>query len=225
MDTVALTAARACGLIAWALVSTSVLWGLTLSLRAVKQLPAKRMTELHQRIALFAIVFTVLHVLAWMINPRADFGLLETFIPFTSSMAPFAVACGIVAAYLLVAVQVSSILMRKLPRRIWARVHLAALPLFLLLDLHVFLAGADRGNTLVVWSAVVVNSWFVLLVAFRWLGRKPTRDASAPRRPSTPEEAVTRSALAAHPPDARTRVSPRAGTVGRSRPPAAPRGR
>lgn len=225
MDSAALLVARICGIVAWLLVSTSVLWGLAMANRAVKRVPAKRMTDLHRRIALISIIFTALHIVAWMANPRADFGLVEVLVPFASDMSPVAVAAGIVTTYLLVAVQLSSLLMHRIPRRIWSRAHLAALPMFVLLNIHVLVAGADRGNPLMLWTAVVINAWFVLLVALRWLGKKPSRDGADRATLPTPPAVATRTGLAANPPDARIRAPQHARTGDSTRSRVAPRGR
>ncbi len=48
----------------------------------------------------------------------------DALIPFASNWRPAAVVGGVVGLYLLVAVEVTSLLMRKLPRRWWHRIHL-----------------------------------------------------------------------------------------------------
>ena len=47
-------------------------------------------------------------------------------MPFASSYKPAAVALGVVAMYLLLAIELTSLAMRKLPRRTWHAVHLTS---------------------------------------------------------------------------------------------------
>ena len=72
------------------------------------------------------------------------FGLADVAVPFASSWKPVAVAWGVVRAYLLLAVQASSLLMRRIPRRAWRAIHLLSYALFATVSVHAFTAGTDR---------------------------------------------------------------------------------
>ncbi len=94
--------ARAGGLVAWALLSASVLWGLSLSTRALGKRPRPNwLLDLHRFLGGAAVVFTGIHVLSLMLDSYVHFGLVEVLVPFASQLAPGAVAWGIAGLYLL----------------------------------------------------------------------------------------------------------------------------
>ena len=68
-------------------------------------------------------------------------------MPLASSWRPGAVAWGIAATYLLVAIQLTSWTMQQLPRRLWHSVHLSSFPMFVFATVHGFTAGADNRNS------------------------------------------------------------------------------
>ncbi len=167
---------RASGLIAWLLVAASIVWGITLSSRLLRRrgIPAW-LLDLHRYLGLLAVTFTVVHLLGLVADNYVYFGWKELFVPMASDWQPGATAWGIVAFYLLMAVQITSWLMRKMPRRIWHGVHLTAYPLFVLGTVHGFQAGADRSNKLVQWSALLVIELVFGLTVFRALTYAPRK--------------------------------------------------
>lgn len=148
--------ARAGGMIAWALLAASVLWGLALSTRLLGDRPrAAWLLDLHRFLGGTALVFAALHVGSLIADSYVEFGAVDVLVPFaTTTYRPTAVAWGIVSMYLLVAVQVTSSLRRHLSRRTWRRVHLASFPLFGVATLHGLTAGTDS-----------TGSWFRLVTA------------------------------------------------------------
>ena len=66
---------------------------------------------------------------------------------------------GVVAMYLLVAVEATSLLKKHLPKKVWKSVHFSSYPLFAFATLHGVTAGTDTGTTfvaLVVATVVIV---------------------------------------------------------------------
>ena len=82
--------------------------------------------------------------------------------------------------YLLIAIQVTSWMMKQLSRKLWHRVHLLSFPLFVVATLHGFTAGADNANLLVQWAALSSGLLVLFLVVFRLLAPRRAR-ASRPR--------------------------------------------
>ncbi len=66
--------------------------------------------------------------------------------PLTGSWRPGAVAWGIVAMYLLVAVELTSLARARLPKRVWDWSHYIAFPLFLFASIHALTAGHRPGR-------------------------------------------------------------------------------
>lgn len=134
---------RASGLVAWLLVTAAVVWGLLLSSRSTKRPRPAWVLDLHRFLAGLTFVFVAIHLLGLTFDRWVGFGVRELSVPMTSEYRPGAVAWGIVALYLLVAVQITSMLMHRLPRRLWHAVHLASFVVFAFTTVHVLTAGAD----------------------------------------------------------------------------------
>ena len=96
-----------------------------------------------------ALVFTGVHVGAILSDTYVHFGLVDVLVPFTSSWHPGAVAWGVVALYLLVAVECTSLLRARIPQTLWRRVHYASFPLFVMATVHGLTAGTDTTRA---WS-------------------------------------------------------------------------
>jgi DMSO/TMAO reductase YedYZ heme-binding membrane subunit len=184
-------AARAGGLVAWGLVSASVIWGLLLSTRLLGRSPKPAwLLDLHRFLGGLAVTFTVIHVASLIADTTVRFRAIDVLVPFASSWRPGAVALGVVAVWLLIAVESTSLLMRKLPRRLWRFVHLSSYLLFWSSTAHLLLAGTDARNPLVVGAAEVLVAVvvFLTLVAGLAPGRRRTSTTTrVPRlaRPTT----------------------------------------
>ena len=179
--------ARSSGLVAWALVTASVVWGLALSSRMIRRrgVPAW-LLALHRYLGTLSIVFVVVHLLALVADNYVPYGWKELFVPMATKWRPGATAWGIAGFYLLVAIQVTSWLMRFLPRRVWHAVHLSSFALFAAGSVHGFKAGADMSNRLILWSGMVGIVLVVTLVVFRVAHRsRPVRHTTF-ARPAIP---------------------------------------
>ncbi len=141
--------ARAGGLVAWALLTASVLWGLMLSakVRPPRVRPAW-MLDLHRYLGGVATIFVAVHVGSIILDSYTHFGLADVLVPFASAWHPVAVAWGIVGLYTLLAVELTSLARRSLPNRLWRRVHMLAFPLWAFATIHFATAGTDATTTL-----------------------------------------------------------------------------
>ena len=159
--------ARAGGIVAWVLLAASVLWGLALSTKALGNRPRPNwQLDLHRFLGGLGLVFTGIHVAALVLDSYVDFGLTQILVPFTSSYRPTAVAWGVVSFQLLVAVEVTSLLRRNIPKRAWRLVHFASFPLYVAATVHGLTAGTDSGNRLLVlgmWLSVAAVAGLTVL--------------------------------------------------------------
>jgi hypothetical protein len=128
------------------------------------------------------LLFVVAHVGALAFDSFVGFDWDDLLVPFASAWRPAAVAWGVVAAYLLVAVEVTSLLMRHLRRGLWHAVHLLSLVVFGAVTLHALYAGADAQEPLVQAFATGSATVVVLLVLVRLAWRPRTV------RPAPPPE-------------------------------------
>jgi ferredoxin-NADP reductase/DMSO/TMAO reductase YedYZ heme-binding membrane subunit len=173
--------ARAGGLTAWWLLCIAVLWGLLLSTRVLGQRPRPSwLLDLHRMLGGLALVFTGLHLVGLYFDQWAGFGLLELLVPMQSGYRPSAVAWGIVAFYVLVAIELTSLVKSRIPEAVWRWVHRSAFVLFMLATVHTFMAGSDGANKWIRGGAVLVCYGLVVLTVFR-LGVLRHHRRAAPR--------------------------------------------
>jgi len=167
--------ARASGIVGWVLVTASVVYGLWVSLRLTRKRPRPAwVLDLHRFLGGLSVVFVGVHLAGLVADSYAHFGLSELLVPFASSWKPTAVAWGIVGVYLLVAVEATSLLMRRLPRRFWRAIHLSSYGIFAVSTIHMFTAGTDAGNAALQWGAVVGTTAVAFLTITRVLAGRPS---------------------------------------------------
>ncbi|MCC7078967.1 MAG: ferric reductase-like transmembrane domain-containing protein [Acidimicrobiia bacterium] len=148
--------ARATGLVAFVLLTLSVVLGLMLSTRlAGRRPPPAWLLDVHRMLSGLATAFVGVHMVAFLADSWLDFGVADLLVPFAADWHPLAMAAGVVGFYLLLAVELTSLLRSRLRPRVWRLVHLLSYVLFWLAALHM-VAGTDAGNA--VWRVVGVAS-------------------------------------------------------------------
>jgi DMSO/TMAO reductase YedYZ heme-binding membrane subunit len=172
--------ARAGGLVAWGLATASVVWGLALSTKLAKRRPWPAwLLDLHRFLGALAVVFTVVHVGAVLLDSYTQFSPAAVLVPFATTWHPAAVAWGIVALYVLLAVEVTSLLKPRIGRTWWRRTHYLSFALFASSTVHAVMAGTDTRSALVLIALVVVSIPVFALTGIRLGG--PPLPARAPR--------------------------------------------
>lgn len=178
--------ARAAGMVAWSLLALTVGFGLLRSTGIVRHRARPAwVVDLHRFLGALTVVFTVVHVVAILADTDVHFSPAQVLVPFTSRWHPVAVAWGTVALYLLAAVELTSLARRRLPYRLWRRIHVAALPLFALATIHGLSAGTDRSAIGVIGGAVALSTGVACLMAVR-LMRIPRANPQAGSSLPTP---------------------------------------
>ena len=155
-----------------------MIWGLLLSTRLRPGGVAPSwILDLHRFLGGLAVVFVGVHVVSIILDSYVHFGLADALVPFAASWHPVWVAWGIVSMYLALAVELTSLIRRSLPTRVWRRIHYLSLPLFAMATMHFVLTGTDAGNPLAVLGIVIVSLAILGLVVRRirrrFLGRHP----------------------------------------------------
>ncbi|MGB5756707.1 MAG: ferric reductase-like transmembrane domain-containing protein [Acidimicrobiales bacterium] len=139
--------ARSGGIVAWALVTLSVCWGLMLSTKAAATATQpRRLLDLHRFLGGLSVAFTAVHIVGLVADNYVHFGWLELLVPWASEWKPTATAWGVVAFYLLLAVQGTSLFMKRIPRSIWRHIHRTSFGLYVFATVHGLQAGTDTGN-------------------------------------------------------------------------------
>jgi predicted ferric reductase len=181
--------ARSAGLVAWALLAASVLWGLALSTKVLSpKVRANWILDLHRWLGGLAVTFTGIHVGALLLDTYVHFGLVSVLIPLASRWHPGAVAWGAVSLYLLAAVEITSLLRARIPKALWRRTHFASFVLFLTSTVHGLTAGTDTGATMLRLGVLMTASLFAGLTAARVV------EALSPSSPPAARPSARRSA-------------------------------
>lgn len=173
---------RSSGIVAWALAALAVLWGLALSTRALGAKPrAPWLLDVHRFLGALTVVFVGIHLASLALDPWVAFRLDDLFVPMAASWKPGAVAWGVVAFYLLLAVELTSLVRNRIPKRLWKGVHFASYALYAMATVHLFLAGSDKTNPLLygtAWASVGAIAFFT---TYRVIGPGRAASVRAPR--------------------------------------------
>ena len=173
--------ARATGLVGWGLASLSVLWGLALSGRPFGRNPTGPwLLDLHRYLGGLSVLFVGGHIGALVADSYVHFGVADLLVPTASGYKSLAVAWGIVGMYFLVAIEVTSLVKNRLPKKVWRGVHYTSMIVFVTTTVHLLTAGTDRQNTLLRIAAAVSTAVATFLLAYRVVAPKTTKPP--PRR-------------------------------------------
>ncbi len=155
-------------MVAWWLSGLSIIWGILLGTRLLGRQPTGPwLLDIHRFAGGLAVVFTIVHMGALWADDFVEFGPSELLVPMASGWRPGAVAWGVVAFWLLVAIEVSSLVKRRLPEVVWRWMHTGAAPVFVLGMIHGLQAGSDPSNPIVWWSGAALTTTVVGLFGFR----------------------------------------------------------
>ena len=169
--------ARACGIVSWLLLAATVVWGLTVSgrLRRRPFTPAW-LLDLHRHLGGLSLVFVSLHIAGLMADTYIHFGPAQVLVPMASAWRPGAVAWGVAALYLLLAVELTSLLRRAVPRRVWRATHLLSFPLFAASTVHLLQSGTDAHQLVAELPGAVIVTSVGAITAWRVIcRRRPVR--------------------------------------------------
>lgn len=171
--------ARSSGIVAWALIVATIVWGLLLATKVLGRRPAPAwLLSLHRYLGGLTVAFVGVHVGAILLDSYTNFGITDVLVPFTGSWHPWAVAWGIVGMYLLAAIEVTSLLRHRLSKRTWHAVHLLSYFLFATTTIHMLTAGTDLKAMLASTAAAMLGVAAVFGSAALYVWRN---DAGAPR--------------------------------------------
>jgi DMSO/TMAO reductase YedYZ heme-binding membrane subunit len=174
--------ARSGGLVAWGLIVASSVWGLLLATRTFgRRVTSAWMLAVHRYLGALAVVFTAVHVLALVADNFVHFGITDVLVPLASSWHPLAVAWGILGMYLLVTIEVTSLLRRHLSVRAWRGIHLSSYALFAVTTVHLLTAGTDSEDVLpeTIAIGVGVAAVFIGALLLTWRSAPRTRSKLA----------------------------------------------
>jgi predicted ferric reductase len=146
---------RSAGFVSWAAVTLSVLWGLALSIKLMgKTATPAWLLDVHRFLGAFSVIFIGVHLIGLVGDDYVYFSWAELFVPMASTWQPGAVAWGIVGFYFLIAVQITSLVMNRIPRKLWRWVHFTSFAVYVTATVHAIESGTDVTNPIYRWTAL-----------------------------------------------------------------------
>lgn len=140
---------RASANVAWGICLFAILWGVLLTTRILREMDRPAwLRDLHSWLGGLTIAFTVVHMATLVQDKYVNFDIVDTLVPFTSTYRPIPVAFGVTAFWILVLIQSTSLMMKKMSRTTWRRIHMLSYPLYAIIVVHALTAGSDVGTPL-----------------------------------------------------------------------------
>ena len=179
--------ARASGIVALGVSTLAVAWGLLFSTRLLQGRPSpKWLLDLHRFLGGLSVLFVAIHLGGLVADTYVTFGPADLFVPLASSWKPEPVAWGVVAMYLLGAVEGTSLVMKRMPRKWWRAVHYSSYAMFWLGVVHGARAGTDAGHIGYIAGSSLAVLIVVFLTAYRVLAVRKSRRGRGPGSRETP---------------------------------------
>lgn len=136
--------ARASGTVAYLTMTASMLWGLLLSSKLVKDIvPPALSLAMHNTLSWIALGLTVFHAVALLFDHYYTFTVANLLIPFTGPYSPLWVGLGIIGFYLMLLTTLSFYVRKQIGQKNWRRLHFVTFGIYLLVTVHGLAAGTD----------------------------------------------------------------------------------
>lgn len=158
---------RATGVVSLVLLSAVLALGVLVNRQGrLPGLPRFAATSLHRSLSLLAVVFVGVHVLSAVADSYVSIRLAAVVLPGASAYEPLWMGLGAVTFDLMLAVVVTSLLRRHLPRAVWRAVHWLTYASWVVAVAHGFGADSDlRGGALL---AVGIGCLVLVAGAVGW---------------------------------------------------------
>jgi DMSO/TMAO reductase YedYZ heme-binding membrane subunit len=173
---------RASALTAWAFLTLTLVWGTLVSTRLVQRARARRwLLDLHPYLGTIGLAALVLHIVSAVADTQSHLNWIDTVVPFTSGWGRTGIALGVVALWILLSVEVTSLVRRRLARRTWRGIHLTSYVAAWAMAVHAVMTGTDIRYPVVAWGSLIlvaVTTAVTLRRALR-VGVVPERAAPA----------------------------------------------
>ncbi len=160
---------RSAGLVAYALLWGSVVWGLLLSARPGGRLRPPALFDAHQFLSNTALGFAFFHALVLIGDRYASFPLSAILAPFAGSYKPALVALGQIALWLSLFLSLSFIVRRQIGQKVWRAFHYVSFLAYWMALLHSVAMGSDTNLPWVKWMYIGSGAAVAILTAYRVL--------------------------------------------------------
>lgn len=174
---------RSSGLTAYILYTVSMLWGLTLSSKVVKDWsPGTLSMLLHVSVSWLGTGFVAVHAVLLLFDKYVTYTVPEILLPFFGPYRPLAVGLGTITFWVMLLVALSFSVKKRLGHARWKWLHMTSYAGFFLVTAHALFAGTDAGKMgfrLMIGLAVLT---VVILTGYRIGAGKSAKPAHRPAR-------------------------------------------
>ncbi len=171
---------RASGLIAFVLLSFSVILGLLISTKAADRvLPRPLVFDLHQFLSVLVLSFTGVHIGSLLFDGFLRFTPMQLVVPFAAPYRPFWTGIGVLAAWSVSLITASFWARKRIGQRNWRRIHYLSFAAYLTALGHGAMAGTDSGVPLVI--LLYVGSFGVVMALLIYRIHMSSQRRTAPK--------------------------------------------
>jgi ferredoxin-NADP reductase len=157
---------RISAMVAWGLMSFSVVWGVLLASRVFRGLDNPSwLKDIHKYLSTLTVILAGVHTSALTLDPFVKFDIADILIPGVATyegatpLIELALAVGVVAFWIMTVVYATSLFMDKLPRWFWKGIHYSAYLVFFAIGIHAAYSGSDVGT----WWYGAVSIWVITM--------------------------------------------------------------
>jgi sulfoxide reductase heme-binding subunit YedZ len=197
--------ARAAGLVAYGLLTASVLAGIVLKARPFgKALKPAAVTDIHRFLAMLGLGALAIHGTSLVLDKTVNITPLALLVPGLVPYRPLWTSVGVVAAEAMVLVYASFSQRKRIGVKAWRALHWLTYGIFALATVHGLAAGTDTSRP---WAPLLYGGAVgAVLAAAGWRALvPPARGADRASREKRPREAHARRAVT---PNGTAEVSP-----------------
>jgi DMSO/TMAO reductase YedYZ heme-binding membrane subunit len=171
---------RSAALITWLTSAASILVGLMTSSRVLGRRPTiPWLVDLHRMFAAMTMTFLAIHMVSLWLDSFVRFRFDDLLIPWVADvpgLTKSSIAYGVIAAWLVAAVQLTSLVKDRMAERLWRSIHLLSFVVLGLGTLHAIQAGSDIDNPIVLGLGVSVLTAVLLATVMRVLRYRQQRN-------------------------------------------------
>ncbi len=180
---------RSSGIVAFVLITISVLIGLTMAGKPVREPQfTKSLRAVHEQTALAGLIAIAVHGFAILLDPWLKPGITGVTVPFALGVHTFWTGLGVIAGYLAMLLGLSFYLRRQIGTRLWRKAHRATIAVYVLGLFHALGSGTDTGSLLFLCFAAATAVPIAILFVYRLgAGRRSSERRSAATRARTRE--------------------------------------
>jgi hypothetical protein len=172
---------RSTGLTAYILFTISMLWGLALSSKVVKDWsPGTLSMLLHVSVSWLGTGFAAVHAVLLLFDEYVPYTLPEIMMPFIGPYRPLAVGLGTITFWMMLLVSLSFALKKRLGHKRWKLLHMSSYAGFFVVTAHALFSGTDSGRIGVRAVLGLAVLAVVILTGYRIGAGKPSKAVRKP---------------------------------------------